>query len=77
MGNELSATEFRYRLPEGAEAAQLVINGLDGRTLETFAIGDSAGSIVWKMANVKNGVYLFSLVVDGKRLETQRLVIAK
>jgi hypothetical protein len=77
MGKQQFQTEFRYRLPEGAEAAQLVINGLDGRTLEPFAIGDNTGSIVWKTANVKNGVYLFSLVVDGKRLETQRLVIAK
>jgi hypothetical protein len=77
MGKQQFQTEFRYRLPEGAEAAQLVINGLDGRTLETLTIGDSAGSIVWKMANVKNGVYLFSLIVDGKQLQTQRLVIAK
>ncbi len=70
-------TVFHFRLPEEQQKAKLVITSLDGRMIETLDIEFHTGEIAWSTKDVKNGIYLFSLMIEGKVHQSERLVISK
>jgi len=69
-------TEIRYELPEGAKDAAIYIFDLSGKLLKTLT-ATSAGSVTLKGSELKAGLYFYSLVVDGQKIDTKQMILTK
>jgi hypothetical protein len=69
-------TEIRYELPEGATDAAIYISDLSGKLLKTLPATDS-GVVTLKGADLKAGIYAYSLVVDGVIIDTKKMLLTK
>ena len=70
-------TEFRYRLPAGAEQGTIQVTDLNGRMVAQFDVDENIGSIEWDTERLPEGVYLYSLATGNATLITKRLIIAR
>jgi Chaperone of endosialidase len=71
-------TLFSFSLPVQFKNAQLLIidsNGKKVKAFENFAAGENAVS--FETANLKSGSFIYSLVVDGKTVDTKILSVIK
>ncbi|GAA4449149.1 tail fiber domain-containing protein [Rurimicrobium arvi] len=70
-------TEIRYRLPAAAEKAIIGIFDLNGQQRKAYPVhADNAGGVLTVYTQeLQPGMYLYSLIVDGKALETKRMVV--
>ena len=64
-----------YSLPEGSKNAVLVICDILGRQQRSYPMNSKVGEMSISSANLSPGVYLYSLVADGKVLVTNRMVM--
>lgn len=70
-------TIIRFSLPEQVTSAYMVVYDLTGKQVTTFPIGDKgAGSITVSAENLVAGIYIYTIVADGKVLDSKRMVVA-
>jgi hypothetical protein len=70
------ATTLRYYLPLNSRPASMRIYGIDGKLVADFPITkEDSGEIVLGTGRLVPGVYLYMLEVDGKRIETKRMIV--
>lgn len=72
-----SFTQFRYELPPQAKNAQIILYNLIGRKLTTVSLSSPIGEARLPLEQYPAGIYMISLVEDGKLLATRRLVIKR
>lgn len=65
---------FNYELPSGAEASVIISNIL-GSVLKTIPVSNFQGKVTTDVSDLQEGVYLYSLVVNGKKQVTKKLII--
>ena len=71
-------TIIEYELPEASSQAALFIYNLQGEQLKRIDIGDKRRKSVELDGNtLPAGLYLYSLVVDGKVTDTKQMVLTK
>ena len=72
-----NSTEIKYQLPKAAQTAMLGIYDLNGKQIRMFPINteQNSGSITVQANDLQAGMYLYSLVVDGKAFDTKRMVL--
>jgi hypothetical protein len=70
------STRISYSVPEGSSKAQLLLTDALGRTLKTVSIS-SSGTLNLDAATLSSGVYNYTLVVDGKTLQTRKMTVVK
>lgn len=70
-----SAT-IHYSVPETAQASIEVMTA-DGGLLKTFSLQDPKGSVVIPTAEFASGSYFYTLVINGKIVASNKLVIAR
>lgn len=68
---------FKYNLGQDNRKAILYIRDLDGKLLKEFQLTDSQGQVRWNTENINSGVYIYNISLNGKDLESQKIVIAK
>jgi hypothetical protein len=68
------STRISYSVPEGASRAQLVLTDALGRTLKVVPISKS-GTLNLDATSLSTGTYNYSLVVDGKTIETKKMMV--
>lgn len=67
---------IRYYLPEGAGEARITITDIQGNRVRTVALRDSGhGAISISGGSLATGTYLYSLVVNGRVIDSKRMVI--
>lgn len=71
-----STARISYNLPSANSRAQLVLTDNAGRTVRTVAL-NASGMVNINTASLSNGVYNYTLVVDGKSVETKKLTITR
>lgn len=73
-----SSTTIDYSLPAGAGTAFCQIYTLNGGTLAAISLPASAGKsqVQVNTSQLASGLYIYALVVDGKVLDTKKLVVA-
>ncbi len=72
------STTISYYIPENIKYAQLLFSDNFGRIIKTVDIETSgAGTIKVYASNLSQGTYTYSLVVDGKVVETKKMVCVK
>lgn len=72
-----NTTSIRYNIPDGAKNASLVINDINGRMIKQFSVKSGSGIVNVDASLLNNGTYSYSLIVDGTRVETKKMIITK
>jgi len=68
-------TTITYNVPEKYGFAQLVFKTLDGKIIKTVDITKKGRGVVNVFANdLSNGLYMYSLIVDGDVIDTKKMV---
>ena len=71
------ATTIRYSLPAGFRAAQIIITDNSGKTIKQLPLNTAGnGTINIDASTLSSGTYNYTLVVDGKTIESKRMVVA-
>jgi Chaperone of endosialidase len=71
-------TEIRYSLPETVRAASLIVFDMNGKQLRSFDIAERGmGSVRLQANELSSGMYLYTLLADGKEIGTRRMIITE
>ncbi len=74
-----SATTINYYLPSNSTKAQLTITDGQGRLLKDVVLNSSKGpgQAIINARELASGTYFYSLVINGKNIDTKRMVLTK
>ena len=70
------STQINYYLPESTSSATLFVydmNGIQLKSFSIFAFGN--GSLTINGNDLKPGMYFYSLIADGKEIDTKRMIL--
>jgi hypothetical protein len=71
-------TEIKYFIPINATQASIYIYNMNGIQLKEYKITNREnGSITIEGSQFEAGMYLYTLIVDKKELETKRMILTK
>ncbi|HOT13433.1 MAG TPA: T9SS type A sorting domain-containing protein [Bacteroidales bacterium] len=71
-------TQINYYLPETVKQAALYIFDMNGLQIRTIAINTKGnGSITLHASELNAGMYLYTLIADGKEVDTKRMILTK
>jgi trimeric autotransporter adhesin len=70
------STEIKISLPETTSQASIIIFNLEGKQLKDLRV-EERGTTTLKVSatDLKPGMYLYTLIADGKVVDTKRLII--
>ena len=69
-------TTISYFLPENAENAVIYIYDMNGTQLKSYQLHQTGnGSITIQGGELVAGMYMYTLIVDGKEVETKRMIL--
>jgi len=68
---------LEYSLARGSGSASIVVRNLLGAEIMDLQLKGATGKAIFPVNSMKNGVYFYSLVVDGQIQSTQKLVVNK
>lgn len=69
-------TEIKVSLPEATGQANIIVYTLEGKQLKSIPIPERGNVSVKIMANeLSAGMYLYTLIVDNKVLDTKRMIL--
>jgi hypothetical protein len=69
-------TIIAYELPKNRGNAQIIITDLLGKSIKTIQLHDYSGQIEILAQDLPNGTFVYSLIVNGKILKTNKMVIS-
>ena len=70
-------TEIRFTLPSDAKNAFVYIFNMQGTLQKQIAITPSMQSIIINGYELSPGMYIYSLIVNGKEVDTKRMILSK
>ena len=70
-------TEIRFSLPTDAPQAFIYIFDMNGRMQKQIPVNASKNSVTINGYELSAGIYLYSLVVGGKEIDTKRMILSK
>jgi len=71
-----NTTSIQYYIPFTYKTANIVVSATSGRIMENKNITKMGeGSITVNKARMQSAVYFYTLYVDGKRIDTKRMVV--
>ena len=70
-------TTIRFSLPEGTQNAYIYIFDMTGKMQKQLPIDASMQSITINGYELSAGMYIYSLVVNGKEMDTKRMILSK
>jgi hypothetical protein len=73
-----NSSSISYYIPSGYHNAQLMITDASGKTLKTYSITQSGlGKQIISGSELTSGMYRYSLLVDGKLVDSKKMVLSK
>ena len=73
-----SSTTIKYFIPDQTVSASIKITNTSGQELKSINLSaKNSGQVSVATNNLSAGVYLYSLIVDGKTTDTKTMVIAR
>jgi hypothetical protein len=63
-----------YSVPSGSDAS-IVVRNLLGATIHSEQLTTETGKFIFNTANLGDGIYFYSLLVDGKLSQTKKLIV--
>lgn len=71
-------TEIKMTLPETTASARVIVYNLEGKQLKEVTVKERGSASVKIMANeLGAGMYIYALIVDGKVVDTKRMILTK
>lgn len=72
------ATTVKYNLPPATAQAVLTISNLQGKTIKQFNLaGKTDQQVEIPAGDLPSGTYLYSLIIDGKTVDTKKMVLSR
>jgi hypothetical protein len=72
------ATEIKMTLPETTREAHVRVYNLEGKELKNIQVDKRGEASIKISANdLPAGMYLYALIVDGKVVDTKRLILTR
>ncbi len=72
------STQIRYALPEEFKSAQIIITSSNGNVLKNYSIKSKGqGQLTVNANELAAGIYTYSLLIDGRMVDTKSLVLTK
>lgn len=68
--------KLKYDLPKNYKSAEIRVQDMQGKLLETYKV-TSDFDFIYVPSNYTNGLYLYSLVVDGAVIKTEKIILSK
>jgi hypothetical protein len=73
-----SNTIISYFIPAGATSSQLIISDAGGQIIKTFGISSQGEGLTTIYAGeLASGIYFYTLIVNGNKIDTKKMVITK
>lgn len=69
-------TEIKYTLPKQIKNASLNVYDLSGKQLTSFPLDINAKSITITSDKLAAGIYIYSVIADGRIMDSKRMVVA-
>jgi hypothetical protein len=66
-----------YMLPISYKQAQIIIRDITGREVEKYELRKNSSSLEVNLSNLHNGLFTYTLVIDGKPVGTKKLAVMK
>ncbi|MGI8952210.1 MAG: tail fiber domain-containing protein [Chitinophagaceae bacterium] len=71
-------TVIRCNVPASAQQAQLSVYSLDGKPLKTFTLNNKGmNEVTINAGALPSGQYIYSLLVDGKKVDSKNMMLTK
>ena len=70
-------TEILFSLPDDARNAYIYIFDMTGKMLRQIPVDSSMQSVAINGYELSAGIYLYSLVINGKEIDTKRMILSK
>lgn len=70
-------TIIKCYVPSSANKAQLAVYSIDGKQLKTFPLTNSINEITIDANTLSSGEYIYSLLVDGKKIDSKHMVLTR
>jgi len=71
-------TTIYYHLSDGVSNAQLIISDVAGAVVKTFTLNAlDNGQVNIKDGELSPGVYFYSLIIDGKKVDAKQMTLTK
>ncbi len=73
-----SETEIRYYIPNSAGQASMLIFDMQGSLKKQMQItGKGNGSLTINASELPAGMYIYTLIVDGREIDSKRMILTK
>jgi len=72
-----NSTTINYTLPQQYSSAEIIVTDKNGNTLKQIILSDNKGSITVDASTLTSGAYQYSLIIDGKLIDTKQMVLIK
>ncbi len=73
-----SSTEIAYSLPQSVHVAAILITDMQGKAVERIELKDRGEhSVTLQGHSLVGGLYMCSLIADGKVVETRKMIVNK
>ena len=70
-------TIIRYQLAEDAQDAAICIFDMTGKQVKKFPISSGTNNVVINGYELGQGMFLYSLIVNGQEIDTKKMIISK
>ena len=70
-------TTIRFTLPENAQNAFIYIFDMSGKMYKQIPVNSSMQSVTIEGYELRAGMYIYSLVIGGKEIQTRRMILSK
>lgn len=70
-------TSIRFTLPENARNAYIYIFDMSGKMYKQIPVDCSMQSVTIEGYELRAGMYIYSLVIGGKEVQTRRMILSK
>lgn len=70
-------TTIRFQIADGAHSAYICIFDMQGKQLERHDLSTTDDSLTIDGTQLGAGMYLYSLIVDGREIDTKRMILSK
>ena len=72
-----SDTRIGYNLPDGTQQAAIYIYDLQGKQVKRLNVDARDNSVTLQGGDLQAGMYIYSLIADGKELASKKMILTK
>lgn len=71
------STTIQFSLPVSAKDAQLLVYDQSGRLVKSVAVANGQNQVSIAKGSLPSGNYVYTLMVDGKKVDSKNMIVAK